>query len=402
MATVKAVPGRKGVWEIRYDSEDPATGNRKQHKRLYKGTKPQAEKHAIDLQSSINKGEYNDLGDITVRDYFKKWEKEYCKPNLAFMTCQSYTGIIKNHILPFMGGVKLSNLKPANLQDYYTLMLKAKEQEDESVSDGKGLSCTSVLYHHRIIREALSHAVKLGYIHYNPADRVKPPRKNKPDMMILSIEQAQDVLETYKDHRAFLPILLAIKTGMRQGEICGLCWTDIDLKTGIISVTHALQRQGKELKFKEPKTKKSRRSIPIPKDVVEVLKAVQRQYKENKLSFGPGFDPRGFICAWEDGRPFEPDWVSKEWRRIKDDDKKRAKKEDRARYIPHGVRFHDLRHTHATILLSQGVGLKVVQERLGHESITTTGDIYAHVTPTMQQQAVSVLETVFTPKEQAN
>ena len=122
---------------------------------------------------------------------------------------------------------------------------------------------------------------------------------------------------------------------------------------------------------------------------------MQRQQKENKLALGAGYDPRGFVCAWEDGRPFEPDWVSKEWRRIIADDKKRAKEEERAPYIPDGVRFHDLRHTHATILLSQGVSLKVVQERLGHESITTTGDIYAHVTPAMQQEAVRVLDSVF-------
>lgn len=391
--SIKAIPGKKGVWEIRYDSEDPATGVRKQHKRRFKGTKPQADKYLTEIQNQVNRGEYNDLGNITLREYLNKWKDEYCKPSLAFKTFESYTGIIDNYVLPFMGGVKLTNLKPAQIQDYYALMMKNK------TSEGKGLSSTSVLYHHRVIREALSHAVKLGYIFYNPADRVKPPRKNKPEMKTMSIEQAQSALEAYKSHRLFLPFLLAIKTGMRQGEICGLRWENIDLKNGTIYVTHSLQRQGKELVLKEPKTKKSKRSIPIPADVVAILKGFRKQQAEDKLASKKVYNPRGFVCAWEDGRPFEPDWVSKEWRRILDYDKIQAEKEQRPSHFPDGVRFHDLRHTHATILLSQGVSLKVVQERLGHESITTTGDIYAHVTPAMSREAVHVLNKVFKLKK---
>lgn len=392
MATVKSVPGKKGVWEIRYDSEDPATGERKQHKRRFKGTKPQADKYAIEIQNQVNQGEYIDMGQISVRDFLKKWVVEYCQGNLSYKGLETYNGFINNYILPNLGGIKLANLKPGQIQDYYTKMATSKAE------DGTGLSNTTILHHHRMLKEALKHAQEWGYIRNNPADRVQPPRRNRPEMKTLSIEQAQDLLKTYKDHKAYLPILLAIKTGMRQGEICGLCWTNIDLKNGIISITHSLQRQGNELVLKEPKTKKSKRSIPIPADVVEVLKAVRQKHRQGRLLFGPGYDPRGFICAWEDGRPFEPDWVGKAWRDIAADDKKRAKKEERPPYIPDGVRFHDLRHTHATILLSQGVNLKVVQERLGHESIVTTGDVYSHVTPAMQQEAVNVLTRVFNPQ----
>ncbi|HNX29713.1 MAG TPA: tyrosine-type recombinase/integrase [Syntrophomonadaceae bacterium] len=387
--SVKAIPGKKGVWEIRYDSEDPATGKRKQHRKHFKGTKPQADKYLIEMQSMIHKGEYMELGKILLRDYLKKWIKDYCEPNLASKTLESYKCIINKYILPNMGGIKVNALKAAHIQDYYTLMTKGKKQ------GGAGLSNTSVLYHHRIFHEALSHAVNWGYIPYNPADRVKPPRKDTPEMKTLSMESAQYVLDNYRDHKTYLPVLLAIKTGMRQGEICGLRWENVDLQTGIISVTHALQRQGKELVLKEPKTKKSRRSIPVPDDVTKELRRVKARQAEDRLSLGKGYDPRGFICAWEDGRPFEPDWVSKQWRKIIKDDAEKAKKELTDRHIPDGVRFHDLRHTHATILLSQGVNLKVVQERLGHESISTTGDIYSHVTPSMQNEAVNALNAVF-------
>lgn len=390
--TVKPVPGKKGVWEIRYDNEDPATGKRRQHKRRFTGTKQDADKLLVNILGEINKGEYMDLGDSTMREYMKSWIEDYCKQNLAYRTLEGYKTIINNYVLPNLGGIKLVNLKPAHIQKYYTKMTTSKDD------GGAGLSGTSVLYHHRIIREALSHAVNLGYIPYNPADRVQAPRKNKPDMKTLSIEQADYVLKTYKDHRAYLPILLAIKTGMRLGEICAIRWENVNLDTANISVTHALQRQGKNLVLKEPKTAKSRRNIPIPGDLVTELKKVSHQHKANRLAFGAGYDQRGFVCAWEDGRPLEPVWVGKEWRSIIKDDKQRSEKKKTDRHIPDGVRFHDLRHTHATILLSQGVNLKIVQERLGHESIATTGDIYSHVTPDMQMQAVNVLDEVFKKK----
>lgn len=380
--SIKPVPGKKGVWEIRYDSFDE-NGKRKQHKKRFTGTKGQADKQLVEIQNRIHRGEYTDSGNVTLRDYLKNWADEYCKSNLAYKTYQSYTGIIDNYINMNLGNSKLKNLKPAQIQSYYTLMTTSKDE------GGKGLSSTSVLYHHRVLHEALRHAVNLGHIIYNPTDRVKPPRKNKPEMKVLNKEQAQYLINKYKGTRVYLPILLALMTGMRQGEICGLCWKDVNLEKGIISVTHSLQRQGKELVLKEPKTKKSRRSIPLSADVIKQLKRVQLQQKQDKLATGKGYDKRGFVCAWEDSRPMEPDWVSKQWRKIIKNDSK----------LPDGVRFHDLRHTHATILLSQGLNLKMVQERLGHESIATTGDIYSHVTPAMAQEAVKILDSMFSSEK---
>lgn len=381
MATIKSVPGKKGVWEIRFDTQDAATGKRRQHRRHFAGTKPEAKTYLSKIEAEIKKGEYDvDLEQATIREYLEKWLKEYCKPNLAYRTYESYSGTIHNHILPNLGGLKLSALKPAHIQSYYSKMTASNKD------GGAELSGTSVLYHHRILREALKHAVNLGYIQSNPADKTQPPRKNKPEIKTLSIEQAQFILNTYKDHRICPCILIAIKTGMRLGEICALRWQNIDLEAGSISVTHALQRQNSILVLKEPKTKKSRRCIPIPADLVAELKKIQHRQKLDKLSFGEGYDNRGFVCAWEDGRPFDPKYVSKAWAKIVKDDNN----------IPDGVRFHDLRHTHATILLGQDVNIKIVQERLGHESITTTGDIYSHVTPAMQQKVVNILEQVFT------
>lgn len=214
-------------------------------------------------------------------------------------------------------------------------------------------------------------------------------------MNTLSIDQAQYLLTHYKDHKIYLPVALAILTGMRLGEICGVCWSDVDLTNNSISVTHTLQRQNGVLILKEPKTRKSIRSIPITTDLVKILKSVKHQANQNQLAQAIGYDRRGFVCAWDDGRPFDPDWVSKQWRKIITDDKEVSEKDQTDRHFPDGVRFHDLRHTHASILLSQGLNIKIVQERLGHESITTTGDVYSHVTPAMSQEANNILESVF-------
>ncbi len=386
--SIRPVPGKKNLWEIRYDSMD-RDGNRKQHKKHFKGTKPQAEKFLVDVQSRINKGEFFDLEDIYYRKYMESWQDFHCKPNLAYRTYEGYKIIIDKYILPNLGNIKISKLQPAHIQNYYTLMAADKE------AGGAGLSGTSILYHHRIIKESLSHAVNIGYINFNPAARVKPPRKNKPEMNTLSIAQAKYILSNYKTNSIYIALLLAIKTGMRLGEICATRWQNVDLANMTINVTHSLQRQGKQLVLKEPKTDASRRSIPIPADLVKELKRIQRQQKKDKLSLGSGYDKRGFVCAWEDGRPFEPVWVSKQWRKIIADDKAKAENKKIDRQVPDGVRFHDLRHTHATILISQGVSLKTVQERLGHESISTTGDIYAHVTPAMQQGVIGILDSVF-------
>ena len=381
--SIKPVAGKKNHWEIRYDSED-VNGNRTQHKRRFKGNKSEAIKYLTQLQAQIINGEYTGkIGEVKVRDYLEKWEQEYCKSNLAYKTNESYSSIIRLYLKPELGGIKMCNLKAGHIQSYYTKMLKINK-----------LSGTSVLYHHRILHEALRHAVNLGYIPFNPCDRVKPPRKNKPEMQILSLEQAKYVLENCKSEKAYLPVMLAIQTGMRLGEICGLRWKDIDLETGKINICNSLQRQNGELVLKDVKTSKSRRSIPVSSDVISELKKVLLKCKQDKLSFRT-YDIRGFVCCWEDGRPFDTKWVSKQWVGVITNDKNRSVIDNTERNIPDGVRFHDLRHTHASILLSQGISLKVVQERLGHESITTTGDIYSHVSPSMQKEAVEVLGSIF-------
>lgn len=208
-------------------------------------------------------------------------------------------------------------------------------------------------------------------------------------MTVLSKQDADYVIEQYQGHHIYLPIYLALMTGMRLGEIAALRWQNVNLEQCTISVTHSLQMQDNVLVLKEPKTKTSRRNIPLPSGAVALLKAEYAKQKDYQNYFDEAYDNRGFVCAWEDGMPYDPEWIGKRWAKIVEDDVN----------IPDRVRFHDLRHTHATILMSQDINMKVIQERLGHGSIATTGDIYCHVAPGMQTKAVELLEELFPNKE---
>lgn len=377
--SIKPYKNRKDKWIIRYDTKDPMTGKRNQHCKIFKGTKKQAKNHLIDINSKINRDEYTDLGNITLKEYLENWMKINCIPSkLQYKTRSSYISIINKYLIPNLGRLTLDKLKAAHIAAYYIKMTTPKSEE------GAGLASTSVLYHHRILHQALKHAVNQDYINTNPADKVKPPRKLRAELVVLSLDQTNYIIANYTKHRIYTPILIALTTGMRLGEIAALRWQNIDLENRMISVSSALQRQDKQLVLKETKTNKSRRVIPIPQQTVEHLQIVMQQQATNRENFGEAYDQRGFVCAWEDGKPYNPDWIGKQWANLVEKDVN----------IPDGVRFHDLRHTHATILLSQNVNLKVIQERLGHESISTTGDIYSHVTPGIQKEAADILDSI--------
>ncbi len=179
------------------------------------------------------------------------------------------------------------------------------------------------------------------------------------------------------------PILLAVNTGLRRGELLGLRWSDCDLKSGALFVNRALQDVGGELIFREPKTPRSRRRITLPRTALEALRQHRRQQLEKRLSLGELYEDNDLVICREDGRPWHPGSFSAEWRQ-------------EAKRLGLKLRWHDLRHTHATLLAKAGEHPKVVQERLGHASITTTMDMYSQVLPDMQERAAERFEALMT------
>jgi integrase len=220
-------------------------------------------------------------------------------------------------------------------------------------------------------------------LHANPAASVEPPRPVRPTLPIVGPETALLVLEAAQEDPLEVPIVIAIGSGARLGEVVGLRWSDIDFHAERLHIRWALQRGPDGLVLVEPKSHSSRRAVSIPKFLVRTLKRHRRDQAQRRLRVGERWREGGFVIDTGDGSPVSPETVS---RRFADFVRRHG--------LPK-MRFHDLRHAHATLMLAQGVHPKVVSERLGHSSIAITLDTYSHVIPALQHEAAGVLDELF-------
>jgi integrase len=216
----------------------------------------------------------------------------------------------------------------------------------------------------------------------NPADAVNPPVPKAVEMRVLNEEQLVRLFDLLRESPLWVPTILAGTCGMRRGEILALRWSDVHLDTSVAtaSITQTLEQVGSEIAFKEPKTQKSRRAITLPAMTRDVLRQHRAKQAEARLMLGPAYQDLGLVCSGPDGSPWVPDRLSAGFASF-------MKGADLPR-----IRFHDLRHTHATHLLRAGVHPKIVSERLGHSTITITLDTYSHVLPGMQEEAAERID----------
>ncbi|AEE95743.1 site-specific integrase [Mahella australiensis] len=350
--------------------------NGKRQQKWYSGyrTKKEAEKALDLLLAEIEKGEYVKPTNMTIGEFLDEWLEEYCKPKLAPKTYKSYSDTIRLYFKPILGRIELAKLKPITIQRYYNML-----KEEGKLSD------TTINYHHRLLSKALKQAVKWQYISKNPCDAVDTPKKRNVEMKIWNIENVKKAEQVFANSPIFIHVMLAIYTGMREGELCGLRWEDINFKDGTCTIRRTAQRVDKELIFKEPKTDTSTRVVALPQNIIEMLKQEKKKQAENKILLGSAYDNNyeGYISVWEDGHFKEPDYVSKKFHKML-----AATPE-----LPM-IRFHDLRHTHASLMLASGANMKVVSERLGHSQIGITMDLYSHVPIELQKDAIKKLETL--------
>ena len=232
---------------------------------------------------------------------------------------------------------------------------------------------------HPILREALKQAVRWQMLAVNPADAVKPPRAEQQKTQVLDETGTAQLLRSPQGTRFHLAALLAVGTGMRRGELLGLRWQDIDLKTGKLAVRQNQQQTSRGLLFKSPKTAKGQRSISLMPSTVTALRRYKRWQAEMRVEMGPAYQDQDLVLCKDDGSPWTPHCFSAQWHKAVNAQGRK-------------VRFHDLRHTHTTLLLRQGVHPKVVSERLGHSTINITLDTYSHVMPDMQDEAAEKLD----------
>ncbi len=269
--------------------------------------------------------------------------------------------------------MQLDELQPIHIQSYQSHKLKAGRR------DGKkgGLSKKTLLQHHRVLSKALKQAILWQLLSYNPASAVKAPTSEKPEIEAMTLKEVHNLLELAKDSWMYYIIYVAVNTGMRRGGILGLRWQDININNKFISVRQTIAKANNEIIFKEPKTKSSKRTIRIDNEDIEKFNEVKEKQKEYASIFGPDYNEHNLVFCYKDGSPPFPDTVTKRFTSL-------AKKANLDNY-----RFHNLRHTHASLMLESGAQMKVIQERLGHSNITTTMDTYAHLQPNIQKEAVS-------------
>ncbi len=310
-----------------------------------------------------------DDGGMTVGQYVERWLKDSVRGTVRQITFETYEYMVYPHIVPALGRVKLKALTPVHVRSFYREKL-----------DG-GLSNATVGKMRVVLQKALDQAVSDGLIPRNVAKGIRLPQGKKKEIQPLSPEQARALIETAHGDRLEALYLLAVATGLREGELLALTWEDVELEDAVLRVRRTLTRTKGRVDVGPPKTKNSSRSVGLTSRAVEALRGHLARQLEEMERVGSLYRPGGLVFANEVGGIINPSNLrNRSFKRLL----------NRAGLPP--IRFHDLRHTCATLLLSRNVNPKIVSEMLGHASIAITLDTYSHVLPTMQESAVRALE----------
>jgi len=380
---VRGYTAKKGnrYYAVIYEGVDPATGKERRRWHPAGTRKADADKLVTELVKRHNDGDYRASDKIKLGVYLiERWLPAQ-RSQLKATTFHSYESNIKLHVLPTLGDVALARLTAEDLDALYGRLLESGRRNKSG--DGPGLSPASVRYVHRILRKALGDAVRKGSLTRSPASLADPPKRNtnkksEVEMRVWTSAQLQTFLSSLVGQRLAPAFVLAAHTGMRRGEVAGLRWSDIDLDAKLIHVRQNAVVVNYELRLTDVKTTNGRRTIDINDDVVRALQAWWRKQAEERLLLGSGYDDQDLVFARPDGTPTHPELLSSTFERIV----------GRAG-LPR-IRLHDVRHTHATLLLKAGVPIKVVSERLGHATAGFTLDVYGWVLPGMQAEAAEV------------
>jgi len=364
----------KGNWYAVIDLRDPTTHKRRRkwHSLQAQG-KRQAQIECAALIAELERGSYVEPAKENLATFLDRWLADI-KTRVSPRTHDRYAEIARKNIVPILGLKPLKDLRAQHISAFYARALESGRRKD-----GTGLSAHTVLHIHRILKQALGQAVQWEMIARNPAASVKPPKVPPKPMRTYDLAQTAELLEAMRDTRLFIPVLLAVLCGLRRGEIAALRWRHVDLAAGQIAIVQSAEQTRTVIRYKEPKSGRSR-TVALPATVLEALRAHRLRQAEELLRLGTRLSDETFVCAREDGLPLQPDSFTQDW------DRKIA-----TTGLPR-LRFHDLRHAHATHMLAAGVHPKVASERLGHSKIGITLDLYSHVLPNMQADAAAVVD----------
>ncbi len=366
----------ENTWLVKIFLGRDGNGKRKYFNKTIHGAKKDAQKYLTAKLREKDLGVFVEPASMILNTFLDRWIDENAKYKLRERTLDNYKSLLKQHIRPILGLKRLCDLQSYEIQKLYNDMKNAD------------YSPKTIRHAHNVLSSALNQAIRLKMLSHNPCAVCELPRYERPEMKYFSPEETAKFLQFAKDDKYFAVFLVAIETGMRPEEYLGLQWKDFDLDNKLLSVRRALVvRKGGGFVFTEPKTKKSRRSIPISKTVVDTLKRYRTNQLEERIANAKRYQNFDLIFASEIGTPLlHGNLLRRHFKPIRDN-----------AGLPK-IRLYDLRHTTATLLLSAGENPKVVSERLGHASIVLTLDTYSHVLPSMQKTATDKMEKMMRGK----
>ena len=331
-------------------------------------TRREAERLVYELLAERARGVLPPPGRLTVRQFFEEWLDDV-RLQVAPQTARTYRDRITLQVLPHLGDRRLAALQPRDLEHLYRRLIDA------------GIAPSTVHVTHNIVHKALADAVRLNCLAANPADRARPPRAGQATAgAVLTPEEARRLLEAARGDRLEALGILAITTGMRKGELLALRWRDVDLDGGTVRITGSLARVDGAYRIQEPKTASSRRAVALAELARSALRTHRQRQLEERLRAGPAWHDLDLVFCREDGYYLNPkaplDWLERTL----------------ARAGIRKVRFHDLRHTAATLALASGVDVRTTGALLGHASAKMTLDTYGHALPGAAQAAAAAID----------
>ena len=355
------------IWLVRMYLGRDADGKTKHFNKTIHGAKKDAQKFLTAKLRDRDMGRFVEPSSLSIKQFLEGWLKDIARPRVKEATFDGYKGIVDYYLIPAIGSERLCDLRPEMIQRFYGNLQR------------QGLSSRTVRYAHSILSSALNHAEMQGMIYFNPCKKCQLPKKLQTEMKYFTPDEVRQFLAFAKDSKLFALFVLAIETGMRPGEYLGLKWKDIDFENMTLSVRRtAKARKGGGFYFSTPKTGKSNRPITLSSTLIEALRNHRSEILTAKMAIRDIYRDNDLVFPNEIGDPL---LIGNVRRRYFQPILVQAK-------LPK-IRLYDLRHTSATLLLSEGEHPKVVSERLGHASTNLTLDTYSHVIPGMQKQATA-------------
>lgn len=365
----------KSIQVLVYRGYDAATGKREYASGTAK-TVEEAWRLWRKLKTQVEEQEYIPPSRQTLAQYLAEWLEKSAKPNVKPKTYERYEALVRVHIVPRLGTVRLSKLTPRHIE--------------EMLADLKGVVSDGTRHHvYRVLHRALQVAVRWKLITRNVCDAVEPPKVDEPDMYVLSAEEADRLLKAAKGDRLYPLYLTALHTGMRLGELLGLRWQDVDLDEGVAWVRQTLEKPGLNPVFGTPKNRKAR-IVPLSREVVAALKSLRIEQELERAHYAQDYQDYDLVFCQPNGRPIDGRSLSRwHWKKLRE-----------KAGLPETVRFHDLRHTFVSRSLAAGANLRAVSDIVGHHDAGFTARRYAHSLHDDRKEAVEALAQYLSPSEQ--